>query len=219
DPGHGGKDPGAIGKGKTYEKNIVLSTSKLLEQELKQRGFTVYLTRRSDVFLKLQERSKFAVDKKADLFISVHADSHPKEKITGLSVYTLSEKASDAESQRLAERENAVFLLELDADRKLNKNAINILSDFKIKQTKEESIVLSKLVLSKVKSDKTLSLLDSTQRSAPFAVLKSHIPSVLVELGYISNREEEKKLKSVNYQKKLVKKLADAVSSYPFIED
>ncbi len=219
DAGHGGKDPGAIGKGGTYEKTITLSAAKLLERELENMGYEVYLTRRNDTFLQLAERSEFARKKKADLFISIHADSHPKENTKGLSIYTLSDKASDIESQRLAERENAADLMDLSLSKNYDKKVVSMLSDLKLRQTKEESIIFSKLVIEKCKKDRSVSLLDTNQRYAPFAVLKSHIPSVLVELGYMSNREEEKRLKTNDYQRLLVKKIAEAVKSYPFIED
>ena len=102
DPGHGGKDPGCIGKGGTKEKTVVLSVAKKLKSALDSAGYKTFLTRSSDNFLKLAERSEFAEKKRADLFISLHANANPSKNVRGFSVYTLSEKASDEEAQKLA---------------------------------------------------------------------------------------------------------------------
>ena len=98
DPGHGGKDPGAIGGSGTYEKNITLAMGKELQTILQKRGYTVYLTRSTDIFIPLRQRIKIAQKYKADLFMSIHADSAQNRQATGLSVYTLSDTASDAEA-------------------------------------------------------------------------------------------------------------------------
>ena len=112
DPGHGGKDPGAIGAhGKTFEKNITLAMGKELQEILRRRGYTVYLTRNTDIFIPLRQRIKIAQKYKADLFMSLHADSAKNRSATGLSVYTLSDRASDAEAAALAERENKADII------------------------------------------------------------------------------------------------------------
>ncbi len=217
DPGHGGKDPGAIGKHQTYEKNIVLQTSKKLAEELKQMGFEVHLTRSTDVYLKLKERSRIAQQKHADLFLSIHADSHPKSKTKGLSVYTLSEKASDEESAYLAERENAADLIGISGFDGYAADVRDILGDMKQSMTKEQSIIFANLLVEEVESQKSITKLKEPKRSAPFMVLRSPIASALVEIGFISNPTEEKRLLTKSYQTQIAKSIAKSVNKYPFI--
>jgi N-acetylmuramoyl-L-alanine amidase len=112
DAGHGGKDPGAIGKySKTYEKTVTLSMAKELRSLLQNKGYTVYLTRENDIFIPLRQRTKIAQKRKADLFMSIHADSAQNSDATGLSIYTLSDTASDQEAAALAERENKADII------------------------------------------------------------------------------------------------------------
>ncbi|MHA1549962.1 MAG: N-acetylmuramoyl-L-alanine amidase [Alphaproteobacteria bacterium] len=217
DPGHGGKDPGAIGRtSKTREKDIVLSVGKKLRDILKRKGYKVYMTRDTDKYLKLKERARYAQKKKADLFLSIHADSNPNRSAQGFSVYTLSEKATDEESRKLAQRENAADLIGISGLGDYSKDVRSILTDFAQRQSIEEGIILASLLVNSVKRTPNVKSLTKTHRSAPFAVLKSTVPSVLAELGFLSNSREEKLLKQKGYQNTLAQTIAQAVSKYPF---
>ncbi|MHA1540683.1 MAG: N-acetylmuramoyl-L-alanine amidase [Alphaproteobacteria bacterium] len=215
DPGHGGKDSGAIGKNRTYEKHIVLSVGKKLEKLLKKKGYKVYMTRRTDRYLKLQERAKIGEKRRADLFLSIHADSNPNRSAKGLSVYTLSEKASDEESRKLAKRENASDLIEI-SDFNGNKDLKEIFSSFALNYSVQEGIILADLIVNSAKKSKYIKTLRRTHRSAPFRVLRSTIPSALAELGFLSNASEEKLLNQNSHQNRLAKAMSDAVSKYLF---
>lgn len=216
DPGHGGKDPGAIGKNKTREKDIVLAVGRQLREILKKKGYNVYMTRDSDHYLKLHERSQFAQVKKADLFLSIHADSNPNAKAEGFSVYTLSDQATDAESRKLAQRENAADLIGFSELGNYSKDVRSILTDFAQRQSIEEGIVFASLLVNGVEKENNIKSLSKTHRSAPFAVLKSTVPSVLAELGFLSNSREEQLLKSSQYQLKLAETIAKTIDQYPF---
>ncbi len=213
DPGHGGKDSGAIGKNKTYEKNIVLSVGKKLEKLLKKKGYKVYMTRRSDRYLKLQERAEIGEKRKADLFLSIHADSNPNSSAKGLSVYTLSEKASDEETRKLAKRENASDLIGVSWTGK-NKNLKEIFSSFTQNYSIQEGSTFAELLISSAKRSKYIKILRRSHRFAPFKVLKSTIPSALAELGFLSNASEERLLNQKSHQNRLAKVMSDAVSKY-----
>ena len=213
DPGHGGKDPGCIGTTGTREKDIVLAVSKKLSDRLKSAGYNVYMTRTNDTFLNLDTRSGIAEKRKADLFMSIHANSNPKKTVKGFSIYTLSKTASDAEAQKLADAENAADKIAVDGFRGFEPEVRNILSHLQQTMITTTSIEFADKVLGATRSTGIVRV-DGAQRSAPFAVLKSTIPSCLVELGHLSNRDEEKLLKSSDYQNKLVNTLASAVGKY-----
>ncbi len=214
DPGHGGKDPGAIGVyGKTYEKNITLAMGKELKSILEKKGYTVYLTRSTDVFIPLRQRVKIAQRHKADLFMSIHADSALNRNATGLSVYTLSEKASDKEAEALAERENKVDIIG-GVDFSENSKEINdILISLSQTDSRNKSSKFATYMVNEM--SKTVKLVNNTHRFAGFAVLKApDIPSVLLEMGYLSNRNEEKLLKQSSYRKKLADSASKAIDNY-----
>ncbi|MBQ6012136.1 MAG: N-acetylmuramoyl-L-alanine amidase, partial [Alphaproteobacteria bacterium] len=141
DPGHGGKDPGCMGKGGTKEKNVVLSVAKKLKSSLDAAGYKTYLTRSTDEFLKLADRAEFAEKKRADLFISLHANANPSRNIKGFSVYTLSEKASDEEAQKLAESENAADKIDVNGFEQFSKDirvALSSLQQHAVAELSEE---------------------------------------------------------------------------------
>lgn len=214
DPGHGGKDPGAIGVyGKTYEKNITLAMGKELKSILEKKGYTVYLTRSTDVFIPLRQRVRIAQRYKADLFMSIHADSALNRNATGLSVYTLSEKASDKEAAALAERENKVDIIG-GVDFSENSKEINdILISLSQTDSRNKSSKFATYMVGEM--SKTVKLVSNTHRFAGFAVLKApDIPSVLLEMGYLSNRTEEKLLKQSSYRKKLATSASKAIDRY-----
>ena len=214
DPGHGGKDPGAIGRSyKTYEKNITLSMGKELKKQLEAKGFQVYMTRSTDIFIPLRQRVRIARNYHADLFISIHADSTYNRNAQGLSIYTLSETASDKEAAALAERENKADIID-GMDFSDNSPEINdVLISLSQNDSRNKSSKFAAYVVGEMR--KQVKVQNNTHRFAGFAVLKApDIPSVLVELGYLSNYTEERYLRDANYRKKLAVSISKAVVSY-----
>lgn len=213
DPGHGGVDPGAQGI-KAWEKNIVLAFSKEFARQLKATGrYDVHLTRSTDVYIPLRQRVRIARDKEADLFISIHADAIRKKHIRGLSIYTLSEKASDREAAELAAKENRSDIIAgMDFEDELPE-VTDILIDLAQRGTKNASVKFANQVVEATRG-KTL-LLERTHRFAGFRVLKApDVPSVLVELGFITNRTDEKQLASSKWRRKVASGLVEAVDTY-----
>lgn len=214
DPGHGGKDPGAIGAyAKTYEKNITLAMGKELKQMLQSKGYVVYLTRESDIFIPLRQRTKIAQKYKADLFMSIHADSAQNRNATGLSVYTLSDTASDKEAAALAERENKADIIG-GMDLGGNTKEVNdILISLSQTDTRNKSSKYATYLVQEM--SKSVKLVKNTHRFAGFAVLKApDVPAVLLEMGYLSNRTEEANLRTSSYRKKLAEAVARSVDKY-----
>ncbi|MGN0929549.1 MAG: N-acetylmuramoyl-L-alanine amidase [Alphaproteobacteria bacterium] len=210
DAGHGGKDPGAIGYGGTQEKNIVLSMAKQLRDILKKNPqYKIIMTRETDVFLPLRERSEIAEKNNATFFISIHADSSPKKTTKGFSIYTLSERATDEESKKIAEKENASDLLGIGTFDSYDAVTKNILGDLMQTQVKIASVEMSTEIVNQVRQD--VPCVDSPNREAPFTVLRSAVPSVLVEMGFLSNKDEEKKLNQKWYREKLAYSLARGI--------
>ncbi|OPZ76450.1 MAG: N-acetylmuramoyl-L-alanine amidase AmiC precursor [Alphaproteobacteria bacterium ADurb.Bin438] len=214
DPGHGGKDPGAIGVSGIKEKVITLSAGlELRKQLLATNKYDVYMTRDKDETLSLGSRVKKARDKKADLFISLHADSIRKSGTKGLSVYTLSDRASDKEAEALADRENKADIIagiDLSAEAP---EVVGILIDLARRETMNYSGQLANLLVQELRKEVTT--LPNTHRSAGFAVLKApDIPSVLLEMGYLSNKDEEKLLKRADYRKRLLEAVVDGLDNY-----
>lgn len=214
DPGHGGRDSGAIGVSGVYEKHLTLAMAKQLRALLQSTGkYRVLLTREKDSALALYARRQFARKANADLFISVHADSIRKPETRGLSIYTLSERASDAEAEKLAERENkADIIAGLDLSGE-TQEVTDILIDLARRETNNLSSFFAEKVVAELKT--VVRLLPRTHRFAGFAVLKSpDVPSVLMEMGYLSNRDEEKLLRQEAYREKLAKAVVRAVNGY-----
>ena len=213
DAGHGGPDPGAI-RNNIKEKDLTLKAAKILKEELLKKNFIVYLTRSSDRYIKLRNRVNFARNKSADLFISIHADSTQNKNTKGTSIYSLSEKASDKLSQALAERDNKSDLIAgLDLD-DVDKEVSDILIDLSRRETKNSSISFAELFVDNL-AKQNFNLLRRPHRQAGFAVLKApDVPSVLIEMGFMSNNSDLKKLTNTNFQKKLMKNLADIVEIY-----
>lgn len=214
DPGHGGKDPGAIGRSwRTYEKNITLSMGKELKKQLEAKGFKVYMTRATDIFIPLRKRVAIARSYHADLFISLHADSTYNRNAQGLSIYTLSENASDKEAAALAERENKADIID-GMDFSDNSPEINdVLISLSQNDSRNKSSKFAGYVVDEMK--RIVKLVNNTHKFAGFAVLKApDIPSVLVELGYVSNYTEEKNLRQPAYRSKLAAAIVRAVVKY-----
>ena len=214
DPGHGGVDPGAIGVSGAYEKNIALDYGRALYAALQASGrYRPVMTRNRDVFLKLRQRIALAQKAKGDLFISLHANIHRSSKIRGASVYTLSETASDKEAAAIAAAENAADVLAGVDLTDQTGDVRGILIDLAQRETMNLSKKFANDLVVEVGKD--VKLLRNTHRFAGFAVLKSPtIPSVLFEIGYMSNRQEERLLRSRAHRDKVVASIIRAVDVF-----
>jgi len=215
DPGHGGVDPGAIGANGVYEKKVALALSLELRKQLEASGkYTVKMTRSNDTFIKLGNRVKYARKHHGDLFISIHADSLRNPSVSGASVYTLSEKASDAQTAKLAARENKADLIagiELEVE---DAAAMDILVDLARRNTQNQSKYFANTLVNKFQSA-SIKTLKRPHRSANFAVLKApEIPSVLVEAGFMSNKSEANKLNTSKHRARIAKALRSGIDAY-----
>lgn len=214
DAGHGGNDSGAIAGGKK-EKELVLQIAKRLEKQLKKRGHPVHMTRTKDIFLKLPQRTKIADNKKASVFISIHANSVPKSKqnkIQGVETFFL-QNTKDAKSQRIAERENRSVL---KGTTQLSRNVIidSVLSGPKIVESNKLAIDVQRRIITNLRT-KYRGVKDGGVRHAPFWVLVgASRPSILVEVGYISHPAERKRLFTPRYQELIAEGIAEGVDSY-----
>lgn len=208
DAGHGGKDPGAHGSKGSWERQITLAYALALRKELLRTGrYDVVMTRETDEFILLHERVNLARRAKGSVFISLHADSAPGgSKARGLSVYTLSETASDEEAAALAARENQSDVIDgLDLGAEVDKEVADILIDLTQRETKNKSAELADVMVEHF-TRQGIRLLPNTHRYAGFRVLKApDIPSVLVETGFLSHPEDEALLKSEAYKLKIIR--------------
>lgn len=216
DAGHGGKDPGCIGKGGTREKDVVLSVAKKLKTKLDANGFKTHLTRSTDKYLKLAERAEIAEQRKADLFISLHANANPSRQMKGFSVYTLSEKASDEEAKKLADAENAADKIGVEGFTEFEENIRIALSSLQQHAVAEMSEEYATGCAKSFKKSSITQQPGPDVRHAPFAVLRSTVPGALLELGHLSNASEEKLLKSGDHQDKLVNAIVRSIKNYNF---
>ncbi len=214
DPGHGGQDPGALGVNGAYEKSIVLAVGLELKRQLEKSGYRVEMTRSTDVFIPLGDRVRFARRKGGDLFISLHADSISRSNVTGASVYTLSDKASDKETAKLAERENKSDLIAgIDLSHQ-ETDVADILIDLAARDTMNQSRYLAKTVITTLDGN-NVKVLDTKYRSAGFAVLKAmDIPSILVEMGYLTNRQEVERLSNSAYRVQIASALKASIDKF-----
>ncbi|AZE86679.1 N-acetylmuramoyl-L-alanine amidase [Pseudomonas orientalis] len=218
DPGHGGKDPGAVGSRGQREKDVVLSIAQLLAKRLKrEKGFDVKLVRNDDFFVPLRKRVDIARQHKADMFISVHADAAPRLTASGASVYALSEGgATSATARFMAQRENgadllgATTLLNLkDKDPML----AGVILDMSMNATIASSLQLGSSVLGSLQN--ITSLHQKRVEQAGFAVLKSpDVPSILVETGFISNTQDAQRLVTARHQQAVADGLFDGLKKY-----
>ncbi len=214
DPGHGGADPGAIGRSGAYEKHITLAASRIFKEVLESSGrYTVVLTRDRDIFLPLRERVARGRNANAELFLSIHADSIKNRKISGASVYTLSEKASDKEAALLAEKENKADLIAgIDLSTE-STEVTNILIDLAQRESMNQSAKFAGMLVKDL--ERSSKVLSRAHRFAGFAVLKApDVPSVLVELGFLSNTRDEKNLRSKAYLRNIGKAILHATDEY-----
>ena len=207
DAGHGGKDPGAISHNGTFEKKITLTAARILKKSLSRfKNVNIFLSRNNDKYLFLRDRIRLANKVNSDIFISLHADASKNKNAKGISVFTLSDTASDKEAKKLAIRENkSDFSNDIQFKNQDPLIIGNLIKMFQ-RDTMNKSHTLSKLILNDLKE---YSLYSRGHRFAGFAVLKSpQIPSVLIELGFLTNLDDEIKLKNLKY----LKKLCDTIS-------
>jgi len=214
DPGHGGKDPGAVGYKKYREKVVVLQIAKELKSILKSRGYKVYMTRNNDKFIKLRDRTQYANKKNADLFISIHANAiggKNVEKVYGIECYYL-DKSRSSRAKKVAAQENSADMSEMDFYGK--ESFLHTLSSHNIIAANKLAIDLQRGMLSTLrKSYKKIK--DGGVRPAPFWVLVgAQMPAVLVEIGFISNSMEAKRMVDRKYQKRIALGLSDGVERY-----
>lgn len=214
DPGHGGLDYGTIGAGGTPEKTVVLNFARALATRLTETGdYAVALTRQSDVFIALDDRVQFARDRAADLFISIHADSVRQNYVRGASVYTVSQRASDEIARELAEKENRSDMLAgvtLDAQEDV---VADMLVDLMRRETKTFSVRFADVVVDEMRP--RIRLVSNPHRYAGFRVLRApDVPSVLVELGFLSNKKDEALLTSNDWQDKAIASLVASIDRF-----
>lgn len=211
DPGHGGVDSGTISASGVMEKDIVLAFAKKLQEEIEKTGkVAVLLTRTDDTFLPLGARVQFGRDHAADLFLSIHADSEHVGSVRGATVYTLSDKASDQEAAALAAKENASDLIAgLDLQQESN-DVTDILVDLTRRETRNFSASFANGLVGDLAS--ATRMIKNPKRSAGFQVLRAHdVPSVLLEIGYLSNDQDEKLLTSDEWRSRVADAVTQAV--------
>ena len=214
DPGHGGIDPGTIGPNGTWEKHIALAYARELRRKLLATGrYDVALTRNRDVFLPLRRRIAIARRKGADVFLSLHADSIANPVLRGAHVYTLSEDASDEEAAALAAKENKSDLIAGVDLSGQSDDVTNILIDLAQRETMNQSAVLARMLIGELRQ--TTKVIRKSHRFAGFAVLKApDVPSVLVELGYLSNPREEKLLRQSKHRTRVSIAIVRGIDRY-----
>ncbi len=216
DPGHGGVDPGTIGAGGVREKHVSLQAGLELKRQLEASGkYAVVMTRNRDVFVRLKRRVTSARAAEADLFISLHADAIAKKHVRGATVYTLSEQASDQEAAALAAKENRADIIagiDLTAEA-YDDDVTKILIDLAQRKTMNVSAQFAGELVAEL--GKTTRLRRETHRFAGFRVLKApDVPSVLVELGYLSNRDDERLLSDPHHRRDLMAAVVRAMDRF-----
>lgn len=216
DAGHGGRDPGATGRSGTHEKIITLQIAKRLEKNInQQRGMKAVLIRKNDRYMRLRDRITKARDYRADMMISLHADSFPDPRARGSSIYALSVDGASSETARmLAEKENAADILFGDVNLAVDDQMVKeVLFDLSLTGTIESSLDIGGEILGQLKTVNRVH--KKKVQQAGFAVLKApNIPSVLLETAFISNPREEKNLRSASHQKKIASAITRGVSKY-----
>ena len=214
DPGHGGKDPGAIGVSGTYEKHVAFATAQELARQLLASGrYRVAMTREVDDFIPLDDRVDIAQSQGAALFMSIHADALANPAVRGASVYTLATSASDAQTAALAARENSADRYCGMPQAGLSPHVAQILASLVRHETRIGSARLQRRAVSNLGD--TVPLLENPARHAAFAVLKAaDIPSVLVEMGFMSNPHDEAALRREDHRATVAVALHRAIDDY-----
>jgi len=215
DPGHGGKDPGAIGVSGTHEKRIALAACLDLKRALERSGkLRVAMTRANDRFVPLEARVRFAQARGAAMFVSVHADAADSASVRGASVYTLSAGATDRLADSLARRENRADRFATPTFRDVSPEVARILASLVRRATATGSTRIARKLVAEFDREPDVGLLSNPHRKAGFVVLQApDIPSVLVEMGFMSNRADEAKLRRPEYRRKVVTAMARAIQA------
>jgi N-acetylmuramoyl-L-alanine amidase len=216
DPGHGGIDTGTKGPSGEEEKDIVLDFAQRLRERVEKSGkYRVLMTRNDDTFVPLADRVRIARDAGAELFVSIHADSLPRREgdAQGATIYTLSDTATDSAAARLAEKENRADVI-AGVDLKSEPDDVaGILIDLAERETKSFSAQFARKLLGEMKT--VTRVHKSPLKSAGFRVLRApDVPSVLVELGYVSNRQDRQSLLSDNWRNRTADSMAQAIDGY-----
>ncbi|HEY6633398.1 MAG TPA: N-acetylmuramoyl-L-alanine amidase [Rhizobiaceae bacterium] len=214
DPGHGGFDGGAAGQSGTVEKDITLTFATELRDRLRADGrYNVFMTREKDEFLRLDDRVRIAREREADLFISIHADTIRLKGIRGATVYTVSDRASDADAQALADRENLSDQLSGIEIEEKDHEVADILVDLIKRETHSFSMRFARSLIGELST--TVGLINNPHRFAGFKVLKApDVPSVLLELGYLSNSKDEEQLKDAEWRAKAAASISKAIEQF-----
>lgn len=211
DPGHGGKDPGAVGRRGTREKAITLKVSLYVRDLIKKRlGKKVLMTRDRDVFVALEDRADFANKHGADLFVSIHVNAHPRRSVKGLEIYYFG-KASDRRAMEVAARENRQNGISLDP------NLEFILADLRTTKMVQDSLEFAWTTSERMvhRLDGRYQVTNHGVKTAPFYVLRfTTMPSILAEIGYVSNPAEEKRLRSRAFQRQVAEAIFDGIKAY-----
>lgn len=212
DAGHGGKDPGAIGRNGVKEKDITLDVARRLKGELEDKGIDVIMTRLSNSFISLSRRCEIANSSNADLFISIHVNANRARRIQGFEVYCLRE-FSDSAISKLVYSGDADYLFKGMAMDNSSKNVKAILLDMIYTQNRGQALTLARCISSS--AAKEVSLKNRGIKGANFFVLKNtHIPAILIEIGYISNSVEERYLRSSFYRQQLAESIASGLLNF-----
>jgi len=210
DPGHGGSDPGAVGAKGTLEKTITTSASKELAARLNRSGrYTVILTRTNDNYVDHEDRLRIARKGQADLFISIHADSTGNKRARGASVYTLADRAK-GRSKRIVNNQN--WILDVDLSEQTDPVG-DILVELAQRKTESQSDAFAEILLSEL-SGKTKLIGNSHRRAGYYVLLAPDVPAVLLELGFLSNTQDEKLLRSKQHRTKVLKSVERAIDRY-----
>ncbi|MDT7951356.1 MAG: N-acetylmuramoyl-L-alanine amidase [Acetobacteraceae bacterium] len=214
DPGHGGKDPGAIGFSGTYEKHVAFAAAEELRRQLNASGqCRVALTRKRDVFLPLRDRVEIAQAHGAALFVSMHADALHDPAVRGASVYTLADSASDAQTAALAVRENSADRFGGPRFRDVTPDVANILASLVREETRIGSARMARRIVGALQPQ--IGMLSNPSRHAHFMVLRAaEIPSVLVEMGFMSNQRDEAALRKQEHRTKIAAALRHAIEGF-----
>lgn len=214
DPGHGGRDPGAIGTSGTQEKRIALAAALELRRILEASGrYRVAMTRTRDVFVPLAERVRFAQSRNAALFLSIHADALDDASVRGASVYTLAEHASDSIAERIARNENRADRFVGPSFQGVTPEVARILISLVRRETLNGSARMARHAVASLRREVTM--LPNSHRFAGFVVLKApDVPSVLIEMGFMSSRADEALLRRADHRRKLAAAMAEAVQRY-----
>jgi N-acetylmuramoyl-L-alanine amidase len=214
DAGHGGIDGGAAGLTGSVEKEITLAFALELKRTLEDTGrFAIVMTREKDEFLRLDDRVRIARQAEADLFISIHADTIRARGVNGATVYTVADRASDEDARALAERENlADQVAGIDVANE-NRDVADILSDLVRRETHSFSLRFARTLVGELSTK--IEMIKNPHRSAGFRVLRApDVPSVLVELGYLSDAGDEQRLNDPAWRKKAIGSIAAAISGF-----